>query len=542
MDIAVNLYNGEHVSKKGVLITITPLNGNGSSFKSVTITVNGVNAYSGAPNEQGTASWTWKPQQQPGSQATVIVTVTTDQGQTITKTFNVAVTGTGQTPGTVVVNTSQTPKTSSVLPVSVIHLIQKMPGTVIYTFPYVLFWLLAITIGVSAWGAWKEISAANKLKFELHQLDLVNSSRRNFVDLASHYLRTPLTLMNGGLELLTDSPLQSSLKQPLASLGTQIDRLITEQETSSQETSIALPQIKPAYRQMFFWIPVAVCVGLTLLFDFLASQASVLSLRSVSVYTQVLVATALIVASYMAIRLQLLGRRKKQIANRQVSEAQALLTRREQFLHDATQTLSGLLSQLRNIMVGVDSVPAKKFMTDGLQRIEGVVRTFTIADRLRGTRSKKPYESVPLHEPLEYALQEQQHKIQEKGIRIKEQGSTVLCTLQYQTLLRHVCTHILDNAVSYAPEKSMVTMDTHLDKDEAVIAVSDEGAGIPEEQQKALFEPFTKAEGSKTFNHEGMGISLYLDMLIMTYLGGKISIESHPGRTKVQLSLPFKPV
>jgi two-component system sensor histidine kinase EvgS len=53
-----------------------------------------------------------------------------------------------------------------------------------------------------------------------------------------------------------------------------------------------------------------------------------------------------------------------------------------------------------------------------------------------------------------------------------------------------------------------------------------------------LFQPFSKAEGAEVFTHEGMGFSLYLDKLIMLYLGGDIQIQSEQGRgTQVTISL-----
>lgn len=537
LDVAINLYDGEHITKQGLLITVTPLNGNGTSFKTIAFEADGQTMYSGVPNQQGTATWYWHPQEQPGATVALGVVITAAQGQPLSKTFNLLIVS--QPP--LVTPAASTVVHNSVLPVAVVNIIQKVPHTVIYAFPYALFWLLAITITISAWGAWKEVSAARRLRYELSQLDLVNASRQNFLDLASHYLRTPLTLLSSGLELLGQHPALEALQKPIMALRAQVDQLILEQEIKTPPAHFDIPDSKPVYRQGFFWIPIGICIGLVFLFDFLASSASALSLHGITVYTQLLVSVALIVASYTALRLRLLGRRNRQLTNKQVVEAQALLARREQFLHDATQTLGSHVGQLRNAIDEIADTPAKKYLHDGMLRIEQVLRNFEIADHLRGTRSTKPYEPVPLHEPVEYAIQQQQSQIQAKGIHLKEQGTTIIYPLQEETLLRLVCMHLLDNAVSYAPEKSTITMSTRSNRREATITITDQGSGIPLEQQKALFEPFTKVEGSKTFNHEGMGFSLYLDMLIMTYLGGRISIDSHPGLTKVELTLPNKP-
>jgi signal transduction histidine kinase len=67
--------------------------------------------------------------------------------------------------------------------------------------------------------------------------------------------------------------------------------------------------------------------------------------------------------------------------------------------------------------------------------------------------------------------------------------------------------------------------------------VADNGQGIPTDKLNSLFQPFSKAEGAEVFTHEGMGFSLYLNKLIMMYLGGTIGIESAEGKgTQVTLS------
>ena len=47
-----------------------------------------------------------------------------------------------------------------------------------------------------------------------------------------------------------------------------------------------------------------------------------------------------------------------------------------------------------------------------------------------------------------------------------------------------------------------------------------------------MFEPFTKADGDDALrmNHEGLGIDLYLNKLILEHLGGSIVVDSTPGK------------
>ena len=60
-------------------------------------------------------------------------------------------------------------------------------------------------------------------------------------------------------------------------------------------------------------------------------------------------------------------------------------------------------------------------------------------------------------------------------------------------------------------------------------SVSDTGIGIPHDQQKILFEPFTQVDGSNTREYGGTGLGLVYSRKLIEMMGGEIWVESEYG-------------
>ena len=107
------------------------------------------------------------------------------------------------------------------------------------------------------------------------------------------------------------------------------------------------------------------------------------------------------------------------------------------------------------------------------------------------------------------------------------------------TRLRQVLINLLGNALKFTSQ-GRVTLQaalTALDPDGATLTlgVSDTGIGIPHEQQQAIFEAFTQADASMTRRFGGTGLGLAICSRLVALMGGRIWVESEPGRGSVFL-------
>ena len=99
--------------------------------------------------------------------------------------------------------------------------------------------------------------------------------------------------------------------------------------------------------------------------------------------------------------------------------------------------------------------------------------------------------------------------------------------------LRQVLSVLLSNAVKFTGEGRIDVWSTLAADEgrEAVLhfAVADTGAGIPDDVQAEMFEPFRQADGSVTREHGGCGIGLAIASELVAMMGGRLEVESRLG-------------
>ena len=92
-------------------------------------------------------------------------------------------------------------------------------------------------------------------------------------------------------------------------------------------------------------------------------------------------------------------------------------------------------------------------------------------------------------------------------------------------LLERIVTNLVSNAVKYTPAGGHIRASVLNQGAMAVIAVADDGPGVPHEEQEAIFEPFHQAGAGGT----GAGIGLALVRECAQAIGGSVTLESEPG-------------
>jgi signal transduction histidine kinase len=94
------------------------------------------------------------------------------------------------------------------------------------------------------------------------------------------------------------------------------------------------------------------------------------------------------------------------------------------------------------------------------------------------------------------------------------------------TRLSQLVGNLLNNAAKYTPEGGRIGVSLSTDGEDAVIAVSDNGIGIPLPMQSSIFELFTQVESVADRSQGGLGIGLALVRRLAAMHGGSVAAQS----------------
>ena len=105
-----------------------------------------------------------------------------------------------------------------------------------------------------------------------------------------------------------------------------------------------------------------------------------------------------------------------------------------------------------------------------------------------------------------------------------------LAPLRYvgsESLLYHVWSNLISNAVKFSPAGGVLTVSLRQEGQQVFCSVTDRGPGMTPDVQRHIFDKFYQGDASR--RQEGSGLGLPLAKRIVQLCGGSITVESTPG-------------
>ena len=153
--------------------------------------------------------------------------------------------------------------------------------------------------------------------------------------------------------------------------------------------------------------------------------------------------------------------------------------------------------------------------------------------KLESGRVEWHIERLDLRELLDHTAESLGQLFRERGAEfvliLPEDNLPVLVDVD-RDRIKQVVINVLSNAVKFVPAgNGRITVRLRRDNGEAMVAVQDNGPGIPEAYQGLIFERFRQGGNTMTDKPQGTGLGLPISREIIEHFGGKLWVESTTG-------------
>jgi len=224
-------------------------------------------------------------------------------------------------------------------------------------------------------------------------------------------------------------------------------------------------------------------------------------------------------------------------ANRELQDKDRI---KDEYVSRITHDIKGHLGVIKSCLgladekSGIGS-PEKK--AEFLERASGrttQLLTF-IADLLQITKlrlsGQAEVKSFSLKAAILKSLETVSPGAKEKHIDLESNVAATIDTMTGDELsITEVVTNLLFNAIKYSPEHEKVALTAEMQNDGIIIAVSDTGIGIPEDEIDQVFNEFFRARNAVAFAKDGSGLGLALVKQIVERHGGTITAKNNTGK------------
>lgn len=180
-----------------------------------------------------------------------------------------------------------------------------------------------------------------------------------------------------------------------------------------------------------------------------------------------------------------------------------------------------------------------KTITNKVKYLNNILNDFLSVERLESGKTTFKFETFPLSKVVNEVIYSA-NMLLKNGQRIVYPENIDAISLHFdEKILELSLTNVINNAVKYSPEHSIIDIEVVENDDSLAIKVSDQGIGIPEEEQKFIFNRYFRAENALL--NEGTGIGLNIVKGYMDSLNGSISFKSEKGKgSTFTLTIPTK--
>ena len=220
--------------------------------------------------------------------------------------------------------------------------------------------------------------------------------------------------------------------------------------------------------------------------------------------------------------------------NEMAERIKKMIMAKEQLLVDVSHELRSPVTRMRVALEFIPDGEKKESLLEDVAELEAMITELLESEKLNSDHGKLNLETVDLAELLHETIKEFEKR--PPGVELLPVSEVMEIEADAERV-RVVLKNVMENAIKYSnPDSGAVEIAARTDGNSTVVTIRDSGAGIPKEDLPYIFEPFYRADKSRSRHTGGYGLGMSLCKKIMDAHGGSIGIESAHGEgTTVRL-------
>jgi two-component system sensor histidine kinase CpxA len=233
--------------------------------------------------------------------------------------------------------------------------------------------------------------------------------------------------------------------------------------------------------------------------------------------------------------------------NQMAEQLENNITAHQRLLGDVSHELRSPLTRLqlavalaeKNIGNDVEQQKHLNRCETEVERLDEMIADVLTLSRLEHNQTAFVADDTDLSALLTQVVNDCQYFATSKGVTIALKAQKNCVLLADSKLLSSAISNVINNAVKYSPNDTVVTVELSPQKEQLILSISDQGCGVPNDMIEKLFTPFFRVADARDRSSGGTGLGLAIAQQAIVFHQGEIIAQNQESSgLRVTITLP----